>query len=1078
MATIPLRSYNREIEGLIDRAQIDEVVAHCLHILQSFPKHIATYRLLGKAYLEIQRYSDASDIFQRILSSVPDDFVSNVGMSIIREDESNLDAAIWHMERAFEAQPANAAIQDELRRLYGRRDGLEPPKVRLTRAALARMYAKGHLYQQAIGELRAALAEDPQRTDLQVLLAQMYFSAGLKVDAVNSASNLLKKLPFCLEANRILAAILPDTERAEDALIYKQQTISMDPYYQFSPAGSNSSDNVPDEAVSIPKLAYEPGTTLAGKAGQPAWAASLGVQVGDQQPATLPDWLSGEQEDITQLRSNAFVWDESKEEHPEKETPAQAETLQNDEEMIPDWMKDAGWQPSDGSVSEAPAETGVEELGYEEEASLNGALASADIPDWLRDIAPEGALEQPIEEQTFSDELPSWLQETPPGASDSVVTWLGVTQPEEPQPEEVPDQVKQVSLPDWESELQSEQPQTMEDFSSIQALPPLDEPMVQEIPDWLQEFSPKPGSKPADIEEMPTVIQSASLVDKELGITDFLKNVDLPTASEGAVEEPEAILPTEDIPDWLKELEVEQTGKDFSFADTVISAKPVLDQEIPATIQQAEPSAEIDFSDDEAALAWLEGLAAKQDLISQQPPVLSVEPVVEPEPEEVGPIAEPEAVVLPDWLLEIEKEAEPVLEITEPPASKAESVISGADVNLEDGEAALAWLEGLAAKQGVPEDQLTTPVEDRLEAPPDWLLEEPLKEETISEEIPAKAETEELPVWLLESEDQELAVQPILAGEAEEAEVVSEPTLVGDINLADEDAALAWLESLAAKQGVPEEQLTVPPEQRLEAPPDWLQTTIEPGKEEAVQEIEEPAAQEPEEAPLPDWLMDFEVEEEPEPITAESPLPVWLRESEDFRGEEEVPASELGELMEKALAETFISKKPEIIQKLDLNNASLSDLEDLPGIGFVLAQSILSYRDINGPLSSVDELTNVNGISDEMVNELRDLVEVKILAAKKPFEERLIEAKDEDERMLVSARSAMLANEIGAATEQYEGLVKKGLYLPEIILDLQESLYRQSSVFAIWQLLGDAYVRSDQLDAALDAYIKAEELLS
>src|SRR4030042_876825 len=107
-------------------------------------------------------------------------------MSIIREDESNLDAAIWHMERAFEAQPANVAIQDELRRLYGRRDGLEPPKVRLTRAALARMYAKGHLYQQAIGELRAALAEDPQRTDLQVLLAQMYFAADLKVDAVNT----------------------------------------------------------------------------------------------------------------------------------------------------------------------------------------------------------------------------------------------------------------------------------------------------------------------------------------------------------------------------------------------------------------------------------------------------------------------------------------------------------------------------------------------------------------------------------------------------------------------------------------------------------------------------------------------------------------------------------------------------------------------------------------------------------------------------------------------------------------------------------------------------------------------------
>ena len=161
MAIIPLRAYNREIEGMIDNGQLDEAVAHCRHILATFPKHIASYRLLGKAHLEQQRISDATDIFQRVLSSVPDDFIANVGMSIIREDENNLDASIWHMELAYEAQPANIAIQDELRRLYGRRDGMEPPKVRLTRGALARMYAKGGLYDQAIAELRAAISEDP-----------------------------------------------------------------------------------------------------------------------------------------------------------------------------------------------------------------------------------------------------------------------------------------------------------------------------------------------------------------------------------------------------------------------------------------------------------------------------------------------------------------------------------------------------------------------------------------------------------------------------------------------------------------------------------------------------------------------------------------------------------------------------------------------------------------------------------------------------------------------------------------------------------------------------------------------------
>jgi tetratricopeptide (TPR) repeat protein len=218
----------REIESLIDSGQYEETVAHCRYILQTFAKHIDTYRLLGKVFLESKQFSNAADILQRVLSAVPDDFVSQLGMSIIREDEGNLDAAIWHMERAFESKPANKAIQEELRRLFGRRDGVEPPKIRLTRGALARMYSKGNLYDQAIAELRGALSEDPQRPDLLLLLAQMNYLTGNRVEAVETSSNLLKKFPYCLVANRILALILPHTDRSEDAKVYQQRAIALD----------------------------------------------------------------------------------------------------------------------------------------------------------------------------------------------------------------------------------------------------------------------------------------------------------------------------------------------------------------------------------------------------------------------------------------------------------------------------------------------------------------------------------------------------------------------------------------------------------------------------------------------------------------------------------------------------------------------------------------------------------------------------------------------------------------------------------------------------------------------------------
>ena len=105
MARVSLRIYNREIESLIDQGATNEAIAHCRHILKTFPKHLETYRLLGKSYLESHRYGEAVDVFSRVLMSVPDDFVSHVGMSIINDEQNKLDDSIWHMERAFEALP-------------------------------------------------------------------------------------------------------------------------------------------------------------------------------------------------------------------------------------------------------------------------------------------------------------------------------------------------------------------------------------------------------------------------------------------------------------------------------------------------------------------------------------------------------------------------------------------------------------------------------------------------------------------------------------------------------------------------------------------------------------------------------------------------------------------------------------------------------------------------------------------------------------------------------------------------------------------------------------------------------------
>lgn len=67
------------------------------------------------------------------------------------------------------------------------------------------------------------------------------------------------------------------------------------------------------------------------------------------------------------------------------------------------------------------------------------------------------------------------------------------------------------------------------------------------------------------------------------------------------------------------------------------------------------------------------------------------------------------------------------------------------------------------------------------------------------------------------------------------------------------------------------------------------------------------------------------------------------------------------------------SSKDEII---NINSASLSDLQKINGIGEVKAQSIIDYREKSGGFKSIEDIKNVDGIGDKTFEKIKDKISI------------------------------------------------------------------------------------------------------
>ncbi len=262
-------------------------------------------------------------------------------------------------------------------------------------------------------------------------------------------------------------------------------------------------------------------------------------------------------------------------------------------------------------------------------------------------------------------------------------------------------------------------------------------------------------------------------------------------------------------------------------------------------------------------------------------------------------------------------------------------------------------------------------------------------------------------------------------------EITQEPQGEQALSQEDTDAALAWLENLAAKQGADEKTLFVRPEDRVENPPEWVhqfdefpspanEIGMEPGQTESIETSSsgnftkdtQDGSRKQSEDELPDWLQGFEETQAADVEEASANLaPTWY-ETATIDSQEEISPEEI-----------------ETIQTEEI-----------------------SHQIPSGQMGDQTPSPTPEG-------------------------ETVSVSTEDHEKLFIDSQKAISDGKIDLAIDGYNQLVKSGLYLEETIHDLRDALYHFPIDITIWQTLGDAYMRSNRLQDALDAFAKAEDLI-
>ncbi len=531
MPEIRLRDYTAWIAELIEADQADLAVAHCQHILKTYPKHLQTQCLLGQACLGKGMSQLALGFFQRTLGADPENITARAGLAAIHAEEGRLPEAVWHMERAYELAPGDEHVRSELQRMYVARDG-ESPDPKLTRGGLGRLYARSELYEKAIAEFKAILQQDPDLPHIQVALAEALWREGRHVEAVETCLDLLDVLPNCLKANLILGQIWMRSGHEDAGREKLEVALALDPENVFAEQLMGPDSPLPPQEVTVTVLEPAAEGTDPGRSLHPAPSGQdSGAQDGQAADSSFPvpdAPLRGEPDSWREpgpeigARSHAFTEAEPHFSGDEAEVSARlpewllalaagedaapgiGDSLEPAEEMPGiEHQPDAEWEV----LAVMPEAEAAPEQPVRKEGTPSQRLAAEELPGWLLELtlslpqagepastAASGDKAAPSSAGAGYDpaDLPEWMRQ-------AVVTSVPAAFPEEPLVVETTTEVAQQPPPGASEKDAEQQPEPGEAgpllAEKAPAVPETPTERAAPMPESRQDLEPRRGGE-------------------------------------------------------------------------------------------------------------------------------------------------------------------------------------------------------------------------------------------------------------------------------------------------------------------------------------------------------------------------------------------------------------------------------------------------------------------------------------------------------------------------------------------------------------------------------------------------------